>query len=539
MDNLITIILFVAGISLFFNVFFKKINIDVIIGYIFTGAIVGFLFNFQTEKTETLNIIAELGIAFLMFTIGIEFSVEKLRQIKKEVFVYGGGQVLVTAIVFYAIIRYGFDLRISTSFVIAIGLSLSSTAIVLKLLNEHKLLYRTYGKNALGVLIFQDIIVIPVLLAISILSQINDGGLEHVLSDLIINTVIVFTIFILFERYLAKKFLDIVVSVKSDEIFVAAVLFLVIGSAQLAYSFGFSYSLGAFIAGLTIAKTQYKHQIEADLIPFRDLLLGIFFITVGMQLNLEFIAHNLLTILLMLVLIILIKAILVFLVMSFGYRRQTSLKTAIILAQVGEFSFVIFEVAKFNHLLEESPLTQTIIASIILSMAVTPFIFKNIQAIENLFITKKGRDTEKIPERIRETNHIIICGYGALGKRLAKKLKEKNIRHVILERDHVLVEEGLSVGDNIILGNAAKKKILFRVNIDVAKAVIVAIPQEDKMLRIVDVVRLASPKVRIIAKASSLYQKDLLSSMGSIFIIDELSNTSDAILKVLQTKISD
>lgn len=537
MDNLIIVILFVTGISLFLNTLLKKINIDVIIGYILTGAIVGYLFSLQGVETSTLDVIAELGIAFLMFTIGVEFSVDKLKQIRKEVFVYGGAQVFLTAIVFYCIARYGFSLTTITSFVIALGLSLSSTAIVLKLLNENKLLYRTYGKNALGVLIFQDIIVIPVLLTISILSQIN-SGVGNVVSDMLFNTLILSIIFIVWERYLAKKFLDIIVSSKSDELFVAAILFLVIGAAQLANSFGFSYSLGAFVAGLIIAKTQYKHQVEADLIPFRDLLLGIFFITVGMQLDLTFIPQNITSILLILGAIILIKAILIFLIMSFGYRRQTSLKTAIILAQVGEFSFVIFEVAKLNNLFVDTVLTQTIIASIIFSMALTPFIFRNIKLIENLFIRKKDdHSDEEALDGFDLSNHIIICGYGALGKRLAKNLRALAMPYVILERDHTLVKEGLAVGDNIILGNGAKKKILNRVNIENAKAVVVAIPQEDKMMRVVDVVRLAAPNIKIVTKASSLYQRDFFASMGLVLVVDELTNTSESIVKILKTKI--
>lgn len=533
MDSLITLILLTAGISLCLNTLLKKVNIEAIIGYIFAGAIVAFIFNLQHAEGDLLDIIAKLGIAFLMFTIGLEVSLEKLKSIKKEVFVYGGAQVLITSIIFYGIARYLFDIGTNASLIISLGLALSSTAIVLKLLNESKTLHKTYGKNALGVLLFQDMAVIPILLLISILANTRGAGGELFL-DISINAVLVMLIFFFGGRYLAKPFFNFIASSKSDEIFIASILFMVIGAAQLAHVFGFSYSLGAFIAGLIIAGTQYKHQIEADLIPFRDLLLGVFFITVGMQLDITFIPEHIGTILLILIAVLLIKACVIFGIMRVGYRRHTSLKTAIILAQVGEFSFVVFELAKINNLFVDETLGQMIIVSVVFSMILTPFIFSKLSHISGWFVSDDEDEESALLKELELKNHIIICGYGALGKIVAKHLHQEDLPYIVIERDNSLVSDGRNKDINVILGNSAKKKILEKVNVEEAKAIFIAVPHEEKMIRIVQSIRALAPNVKIIAKVSSLFQKEFLEGMGKVTIIDEVRETADSAISSLK-----
>ncbi len=533
MDSIITLILLTAGISLLLNTLLKKVNIEAIIGYIFTGAIVAFIFDLQHAKSDLLDTIAELGIAFLMFTIGVEVSIEKLKSIKKEVLVYGGAQVFLTSIIFYGISRYVFNIETNSALIISLGLSLSSTAIVLKLLNESKTLHKTYGKNALGVLLFQDMAVIPILLLISILANTQEGG-GDILLNIPLNAIIVMSIFFIGGRYLANPFLNFIANSKSDEIFIASILFMVIGSAQLAHVFGFSYSLGAFVAGLIIARTQYKHQIEADLIPFRDLLLGVFFITVGMQLNIAFIPDHIGTIFLILIAVILVKACVIYKIMRVGYRKHTSLKTAIILAQVGEFSFVVFELAKINNLFVDEILGQTIIVSIVFSMILTPFIFSKLESISGWFIYEDEENQTEQLNKLKLTNHTIICGYGALGQIVAKHLQKLNLPYIFIERDNSLVDKGRKKNINIILGNSAKKKILEKVNITEAKAIFIAVPHEEKMIRIVKSIRILAPNVKIIAKVSSLFQKEFLESMGNVIVIDEVREVADSAINSLK-----
>jgi len=289
-------------------------------------------------------------------------------------------------------------------------LALSSTAIVLKLLNDSRKIYKTYGKNAVGVLLFQDMAVIPILLMISILAN-SQNDVTTLLIDTLISAITFLALSFLLGKYILPHFLAFAGNTKSDEIFITTILLLVIGSAQMAHSFGFSYSLGTFIAGMIIAKTHFKHQIEVDLIPFRDLLLGIFFVSVGMQLNFSIIPANIGIILSILFGVILIKASIIFLIIHLFYKTQTSLKTAIILAQVGEFSFVIFELAKINGLFLESGLSQIILIVIIFSMFLTPFIFNHLHMITKWFL-KDVTDNEELVEKSNITEHVIVCGYG-------------------------------------------------------------------------------------------------------------------------------
>ena len=531
MSDIIPIIILTAGISLFFNTLFNRINIHSIIGYILTGGIITFVFDFQNTKSEMLDIIAEFGIAFLMFSIGLEFSISKLKTIKKEVFLYGSMQVVLTTLVFFIITRYIFHIETTIAIIVSLALALSSTAIVLKLLNDSRKIYKTYGKNAVGVLLFQDIAVIPILLMISIFAKTQDG-----VSNLLINTCfsasIVLLIFFIAGKYLLPYFLSFVTSAKSDELFITSILLLVIGSAQIAHMFGFSYSLGTFVAGMIISKTQYKYQIEADLIPFRDLLLGIFFITVGMQLDFLFIPSHIGDILLILIGITVIKALIVFCIIRLYYRVNTALKTAIILAQVGEFSFVIFELAKINGLFIGNGSSQTLIMVIIFSMVLTPFIFNNLHTISKWFI-KNVRDNEELIEKSKISNHILICGYGGLGQKLVKRFKKINVPYLVIERDRSLIKKGIRQKDAVIYGNAAKKSLLKNVNIDEAKAVIIAMSNDKHIHTVGQAVRNAAPNVTILASAANLYQKAELENIKVDFIVNEMDVTTDALLEYL------
>ncbi len=536
MNELVSIIILTASISLVLNLLFKRINVHTIIGYIIAGAIITNAFDFLSTKSEMLNIIAEFGIAFLMFSIGLEFSISKLKTIKKEVFVYGGLQVLLTSSFFYLVSRFMFGLGDQISIIISLGLALSSTAIVLKLLNDSRLIYKTYGKNAVGVLLFQDMAVIPIMLMISIFAN-TQNNVNELLLGTSINALIVLGVFFVLGNYILPKFFDIVTSSKSDELFITSILLLVIGSAQFAHIFGFSYSLGTFIAGMIIAKTNYKYQIEADLIPFRDLLLGIFFISVGMQLNFAIIPPNIVLILLLLVGIILSKALIVFAITRFFYRSQTSFKTAILLAQAGEFSFVIFEIAKLNGIALEQEMSQIMLVVIIFSMVLTPFIFNNLNNISKLFL-RNADEEDEIPEKNTITDHIIIFGYGGLGQKLVNKIKELNVPYLAVERDRKQIKKGLERGDFVMYGNASKKSILEKANISQAKAAIIAMSNDKNIYLVSKAIEDVSPETIVIARAANLYHKAELENSHVDFIVDNMEITSDAFLNYIANEVN-
>ena len=535
MENLIIIILSTTWLSIMINTLLKKFDIESIVWYIISWTIVSLVFDLQNAQSGTLDIVAEFWIAFLMFSIGLEFSIEKLKAMKKEVFLYWWMQVFLTSIIFIFIAKYFLHQEIKIAIIIGLALALSSTAIVLNLLNKSKKIHKKYGQNALWVLLFQDIAVIPIFILIWIFAS-DDGNIGSLLFKVSTSAVAVLLIFFIWLKFIIPHCLDFITKSKSDEIFIASILFIVVWASQLAHGFGFSYSLWAFIAWLLISETKYKYQIEADLIPFKDLLLGVFFVTVGMQIDLFFIPWNFVDIFFVLIAIITIKALILFLIMKVWYRTQTSLKTAIILSQVGEFSFAVFELAKINNLFIHETISQIIIVAIVFSMLLTPFIFKYIDKICWLFIRDLQEDIQ-VEKDCNLSGHVIVCWYWALWRKVIWDIKKINQKYVVIEHDNKLVEKWIKKWVNIILWNSAKKIILENLNIRKAKAVVIAIWKEERLLMIAHTIRSISSDIKIIARVSSIYQKDQLNDLWIDFIIDDVVETSHMIVEILNKKL--
>lgn len=522
---MLEIIIFTILISTILNLFLKKAGIPTIIGYIATGTIIAYGFDLHDAvHNHELKEIAEFGVVFLMFTIGLEFSVKHLIKMKKEVFLYGGSQVILTAVLFTSIAHYLFDIEIKSSIIIGLALALSSTAIVLKVLNENGDINKLYGKRVLGVLLFQDIAVIPILLMITIFSSTSQSVSSLLTQTFIDATILLVGLFIA-GKYLLEPFLLNVAKAKSNEIFISSILLLVIGTSYIAHVFGFSYSLGAFIAGMMIAETHYKHQVEADLIPFRDLLLGIFFITVGMQLDFKIIYENVVTIAFLLPSLIAIKIAIIFAIMRFTSTKRTSLKTAVSLFQLGEFALVIFELSFARELLDPT-IGQILIVTVVISMIMTPFILKNLSNIVDKFNYKS--DSNSSVEKSELHDHIILIGFGRLGKNIAKLIKKNGGEFIAIESDIRTVLEAQKSGLPVLYGNAAKKDILKSVNIHEASSVIVSIGNSEKLMHICEVVDEMAVGKKTIVKVNKYEEKEALSRLDLSHIIVETEKTASA-----------
>jgi len=515
--DLLTIIVSAIGFSLLFNIIFKKFNIPQVIGYILTGTVIVYLFGLRNETDwHTLNHIAEFGIVFLMFTIGLELSIDKMRSMKREVLVFGGVQVIATGFLFFAITYFIFDIEIKKAIVIGFALAMSSTAIVLKVLNDTKDIQKPYGINSLGVLIFQDMAVVPILLMVTLLSN-SDSSLSELLIETVISAVIVFVIIFLIGKHAISYFLKFAAETKLDEIFVGAILFIVIGSAALAHYFGFSYSLGAFLAGMVISETKYRHQTQADLEHFRDILLGVFFVSVGMQIDVSFAISNIHIILSILAGILIVKALIIFFTIKYFSNNQTAFKTALALCQVGEFSFAVFELSKANSLIDPS-LHQLLVLVVVFSMIVTPFILKNIDKIAEKIFKNKILESSLI-NTDELNNHVIICGYGSVGKRVASQFKAIGAEYIIIEKDLKEVEGGRNYGDNIIFGDASKKVLLKKCHLERAVSVIVAINNQEALRMVCEGVLELTKDVKLIARVASFDDKKLLEDLDGVEIV--------------------
>jgi len=470
--------------------------------------------------------LAEFGIVFLMFTIGLEFSVNHLKKMKKEVFLYGGLQVILSSLLFTGLSSLVFELELKTAIVVGAALALSSTAIVLKILNENNQIHSGYGRVTLGILLFQDLAVIPILLMVSFFTSETES-VSILLLETMASAIVVFLILFLIGKYLLEHYFDWIMSTGSEEIFLVAVLLTVMAASFLAYAFGFTYSLGAFIGGMMIAETKYRYRIEADLIPFRDILLGVFFVTVGMLIDWHSFTNYGWIILGLLVGIIVLKGLLIFGILRFFVQKRTALKTALALFQVGEFSLAVFALA-YSYELIPDELNQIMIITIVLSMILTPFVLKNIKELADK-MTKEPtalRDRALLGDSYRD--HIIVCGYGPVGQKLVKKFRERNLLYIILEHDVKIVDKEISKGEEAIyFANAAQKMVLSHFNVNDCTAIIVTIENEIQRQLICENIVSFNPDINSIVKVNNSTEEELISALGIKHIINGRDTIAD------------
>ena len=422
MEEILQIIIITAVFSIIINTILKKYDFPPIIGYIVAGAVITYTFSLRDTSLHILHEISEFGIAFLMFTIGLEFSIPNFKKLKKEVFLFGTLQVVLSTIFFMYLAMYLFSLPLKSSIVIGSALALSSTAIVLKILNENGDIRKEYGKIVLGILLFQDLAVIPILLMLTFFTS-TGIPIETMLINTFVSAVFVIVILFLSGKYIVTPFLSVVFNTNSQELFIGTVLVIAITTSYIAYHFGFSFSLGAFIGGMLLAETPFKHQVEADLTPFRDLLLGVFFVTVGMQISFNFLASHFIEIFTIMSAVMILKAFIIFMLLYRFSTTSNALKSAITLSQIGEFSFVVLELARIGGITTKD-INQTLIIAVVFSMVLTPFIIKNIQLIIETIMRSKQNIMEPF-NSAGMTGHIVVLGYGSLGQQICKNLKEK------------------------------------------------------------------------------------------------------------------
>ncbi|EAH5546309.1 potassium transporter [Campylobacter upsaliensis] len=479
MGDFLEIFLITSGLAVLLNVFFKKFEIPTIIGYILVGIIISYAYGFS--GSEELTHIAEFGIVFLMFTIGLEFSFTHLMAMKKEVFLNGSLQVIICGLVCFLLVLGILGLGGKVGIIVGFALALSSTAVVLKILNDSGDIKEQYGRKALGILLFQDIAVIPLLLLVDIFFSNNQNITQLILTTLI-SVVILLTLLYLIGKYLIDRIFRFVIRASSNELFILTILFIVMGASFLAHYFGFSYSLGAFIAGVLIAETKYKYKIEADLVPFRDLLLGLFFISVGMQIDFKIVFKNWDLILLLTLLVGLLKFGVIFGILAIYNKKRVAIKTAFSIVQIGEFALAIFSLLQAKNMLDGQTAQILIVLSII-TMILTPFVLNNIRrisnAVEDIMQTQEAVQPQVVNSTLK--NHIVIFGYGVIGQEVVQKIKNSGVPYLVLENDLNLVELGLSRGENVYFANAAQEETLKIANIEECAVAIITIFNEARL----------------------------------------------------------
>jgi CPA2 family monovalent cation:H+ antiporter-2 len=528
MDHLIFILITTLAVATALNVFLRRFNIPTVIGYIIAGAVIGSVMGIEHHGNEELEHIAEFGIVFLMFTIGLEFSANHLLKMKREVFIFGLFQVTITGAVFAALASLVFGIATKSAIIAGLGLALSSTAIVLKILNESRQIKAEFGRNSLGILIFQDIAVIPILLMVTLFTN-EEKTLGALLGETAVNALIVLAILVVIGRFLLARVFKVVATTNSKEISMGTILLVVVGASYLAHYFGFSYSLGAFIGGMMLAETIYKYEIEADLIPFRNVLLGVFFVSVGLQIDLHLIGEKILVIGLLLAGIMLTKALLLFLILVVWHEKKTALKTAITLSQIGEFSLVVFSLLSSTRLLDPAT-CQTVIVTVVASMILTPLLINNADGLARFLTREKTSDGSVATENVLG-EHVILCGFDVFGQAVSQRLDQVGIKHVVVTDDTDDYVRARQADKSVLFGNAADRALLERLNIRKAMSTLVTADELDRIKEITTSISIIDPELKVIAKVLSEEEQRELDDFNHEFVVDGNSHAASILVE--------
>lgn len=508
-----------------------KLRIPSLVGFIIAGVIIGPYGIGLIKDTHSIEMLAEIGVILLLFTIGIEFSMAKLVRIKKAVIGGGGIQVLLT-IAISALAVYSATGNLNRSIFFGFLIALSSTAIVLKILAENGETDSTHGRIMVGILIFQDLCIVPLMLLVPVLS----GDAINIV-DVILKmgkAAIIIVVVLLSARWIVPSLLHQVVHTKSRELFIITVILLCLGIALLTSRFGLSLALGAFLAGLIVSESEYAHQATSDILPFKDSFIGLFFVSIGMLVSIEYVFDNILKIAAVVAIIVGLKIITgIVSAISIGSPLRPSIHTGLGLAQIGEFSFVLAISGKAAGLITDE-IYQIFLSSSVITMITTPFLLKVAPSVSDLIASQpllknldKGRkasEGEGFPRKRHD--HVIIIGFGLNGRNLAKVLREADIPYVVLEMNSDTVREMRKKGEPIYYGDGTSKEILHKMGIEKARLLVIAISDPVSTRRIVSIARHENPNIYIIVRTRYLVEVDDLKSLGADEVIPEEFETS-------------
>ena len=508
---------------------FRYLRLPPMIAYFVVGLTLGPHTLGILPDSESSRHFVEFGIVFLMFTIGLEFSLPKLNSMRHILFGLGGAQVaitLVTTMVFSTFL--GLDL--AAAFIIGSALTMSSTAIVSKLLMERIDLNSRHGQLAIGILLFQDIAVIFILILIPVFnSQVID--LYSLLWMSLFKIIVLLFILFRIGQPVMNFWFGIVAKQKSRELFVLNVLMITLIFAYVTKLSGLSYALGAFLAGMLISETRYRYQVESDIASFRDILLGLFFISIGMMLNIEvFIKYYLEIFLLFFVYTIFKMTVITYLAKLFKYELGVGIRSGVILGQAGEFSFVILALGQEQNLIS-GDILQIILSVCLLSMLFASFIIPFNGRIARYISKEYLKNSEKLVNKIEASSedfsdHVIICGYGRGGQYLGRFLKEEDILFIAIDMDLNRVNDAANAGEKVMYGDASRRVVLRAAGIERAKALVIAYSDDRSSLKVLNVIREIYPDLPVVVRTRDESSIEQLQDAGATDVVPEVLESS-------------
>ncbi|MEY2860397.1 MAG: hypothetical protein RL392_855 [Pseudomonadota bacterium] len=510
----------------------RSFKLPPMLGYLAVGVVIGPNALALSQNSDGVRHLGEFGVVFLMFVIGLEFNLPKLRAMRKHVFGLGLLQVAVTisgaSLIALGLAKLSPDLwgmGWQAAVALSCALAMSSTAIVVKLMVERLEMESEHGKRVMGVLLFQDLAVVPLLVLIPALGAAGEN-LANALMVAGLKAAVLVTLLLVGGQHIMRRWLTLVARRKSDELFVLNLLFITLGLSWLTEMAGLSLALGAFIAGMLISETEYKHQVETDIRPFHDVLLGLFFISIGMLLDWRLVLERWPLVVLLLVVPTFLKAALVMLLArGLGASTGVAMRTALYLAQAGEFGFVMLTLAQQNSLVPPA-LLNPILASMVLSMLATPFIVMSsnrivMKLVANEWLQQSLQMTTIARKSINANRHVIICGYGRCGQNLARMLEAEKIPYIALDLDPDRVRQAAAAGDSVVFGDAARLQALMAAGLARASAVVVTYLDEAAAMRVLANIRSHAPQVPVIVRTQDDHSLEKLQAAGATEVVPE------------------
>ena len=505
---------------------FRLAGLGTVPGFLVAGVLVGPSALGLIDNHAEIYHLAELGVVLLLFVIGIELKPSRLWLMRRMVFGLGSLQVVITGVLISAATYYVFGVELRSAILIGPALALSSTAFVLQLLTEQKMLTSSYGRSSVAVLLFQDLAVVP-LLALASLLTAADLTIGEDIGLALIEALVILTLLILGGRYLLQPLLQRVARLGSPEIFTATAVLLVLGTAVLMAQIGLSMAMGAFVAGLLVADSEFRHQVVAEIQPFRGLLLGLFFMSMGMSIELlQLFASPLLFVGLVLVLMMSKAAVLWVLARLFGHKGGLAPAVALLLAQSGEFALVLFAVAFEGSLLSEG-LFQQLLLIVVLSMLATPPIAG---LAHRLATSRKNAPVEEGPtEEDVESASVVIIGFGRVGRRVGRILEIRGVPYVAVDYDAKLVKRERKAGRAVFYGDARQPDLLKSLGVGDAGLVMVTVDDYQVAEQVVSLLHREFPELDILARGHDLERCRSLYEGGAWLAVSENLEASIAL----------
>jgi CPA2 family monovalent cation:H+ antiporter-2 len=529
MHSGLQLVLILLGAAVLVAAVARALRLPTMLGYLVTGIVIGPYALGWIPDSDEARYLAEFGVVFLMFSIGLEFSLPRLMTMRMTVFGFGGAQVGLT-IALTATLAWLLDLPLLAAIAVGGIMSMSSTAIVSKLMAERLEIQTPHGRQIFGALLFQDLAVVPLLILIPAFARQSDT-MAISLALAMLKAVVVLGFLLFVGQRIMRPWFQWVAGHKSPELFTLNLLLFTLGLAFLTNSAGLSLALGAFLAGMLVSETEYRYQVEDDIKPFRDVLLGLFFVTIGMRLDLMQVMLNWVDVLLLVVAIVVGKAVLVAgLALGFGSSRPTAIRTALGLAQAGEFGFVLLAQAADLKLLGAG-ITQPVLAAMVLSMLIAPLLIHRMDSLARLIAGSEwaGRAKEVHDIAVKtfgKSKHVILCGYGRSGQNLARLLEAEGITFIALDADPERIRAVAASGVNVVYGDASRREVLVAAGLSRAQAVVVTYSDLHSSMAILRHVRELRPELPVVVRTIDDTHIDALKEAGAAEVVSEVMEGS-------------